>query len=143
MKLFDIFDESGEKLGEIHEPSSEGGCFGFFVGFIFLFFIFGGGFFSWYVFINDGFYKEFLLEVIITMLIVGLSSSLCVVRIRKILRSILLSILIGGITFSLFAILNAESFFAGLLLGLWISMLPASIFVIVFKLLIFCFKQKK
>ena len=143
MKLFDIFDESGEKLGEIHEPSSEGGCFGFFVGFIFLFLIFGGGFASWYVFINDGFYKEFLLEVIITMLIVGISSFLSVVGIKKIIRSILLSILVGGVTFGLFSVLNAEPFFAGLLLGIWISMLPTSIFVIVFKILISCFKQKK
>lgn len=146
MKLFDIFDENGEKIGEGYEtPSDDGGCgcFGVFCVIIFALLLFGGGIGSWYIFIHDGFYKEYLIQVIITMVSVGVSSFICVLRFKKVIRSILLSILVGGITLGLLISLTEESFFAAFLLGVWISMLPALLFVFLFKLLIACFKSEQ
>ncbi len=145
MKLFDIFDEHGGKLGEIHGSSDDGGCFGGCIGIIFVFFLLlGGGFFAWYTFFREGYYEEYLIQVVLTMLVVVLSSFLCIRISKKIIRSILLTILIGGITLGLLLVSSpTETFFSALIVGILISMFPSVFLVLLFKLLIYCFDKIK
>lgn len=144
MKLFDIFDDNGSKIGEVHEADGGNfGCFGFFLIIIGTVFLFGGGIVSWWSFFKGEFYRNYLVQVLFTMIIVLISVITLIWNSKRTVATILYSIFIGAGTLGILSLLSSESFFAGLLLGMWLSMGPATLFTLLLQPLVIYFKRSK
>ena len=148
MRLFDIFNNSGNKIGEIHSYEGDG-CFGSIIAGVLLAVAFGGGIASWYLLLTLDDFRPLIPPVIISLLSMVVLIAIAITNMKKALSylgfmgvgivsfTIAMCILIPSATSSL------GDFLANFILGAWYSMIPAGISCVLLKIIIkICYSDK-
>lgn len=148
MRLFDIFNSNGNKVGEIHSYDGDG-CFGYVIAGVLLAVVFGGGIASWYLLFTLDDFRPLIPPVITSLLSIVVLIVIAIKHMKKNISylgflgvgivsfTILMCILVPSATSSL------GDFFANFILGAWFSMIPAGIGCVVQKIIIKIFYSDK
>lgn len=141
MRLFDIFDSDGNKVGTI-ENIEKDGCFGWVVAIVLLLVLFGGGIASWYLLFTMDDFQPLILPVIISMTaIVGVSVLVVLKSLDHLIScGFILAVGIGAFVVAMCLLIPSATssfgdFVANFILGGWFSMIPSAISWIVLKIL--------
>ena len=148
MRIFDIFNSNGNKIGEIHSYEGDG-CFGYVIAGVLLAVAFGGGIASWYLLFTLDDFRPLIPPVIMSLLSMVALIVIAIRRMKKAL-SYLGFMGVGIVSFTIAMCILVPSatsslgdFLSNFILGAWFSMIPAGISCVVQKIIIkMCYSDK-